>query len=263
MKKFIVYFVMALAMIFSPVAYADDSVTPGIGTLSETSGSTDGGNTITATGVYFSESTTVTVNGTEAAVEYVDANTINITLPPGDAGDADIRVSNNGISFTTSMQGYSYVAPDPEPTPEPTPEPEPAPISAPAPAPQPMSNPAPQIVSVPEPPYVMETEAVEEIVAETITNISHLSGNAYLFYSDDIENLVISTTHDVPQKFVLSKRVDGEWVYIDKSYEFNGFVVFLDTNLELGSTYKVIVEIDGKKTIAAWFDVLEKRYAVI
>lgn len=263
MNKFIVYFVMALAMIFSPVAYADDSVTPGIGTLSETSGSTEGGNTVTATGVYFSESTTVTVNGNEAVVEYIDANTINITLPPGSAGDADIRVSNNGISFTTSMQGYEYVAPDPEPAPEPVPDPEPASISAPAPAPQPMSNPAPQIASVPEPPYVVETEAVEEVVAETITNISYLSDNAYLVYNDNVENLVVSTTYDIPQKFVLLKRVDGEWVYIDKSYEFDGFVVFLDTNLELGSTYKVIVEIDGKKTIAAWFDVLEKRYTVI
>lgn len=264
MKKFIISFILAFSILFAIPAAAQEPI-PGIASLSGSSGETSGGNTISATGVNFSELTTVTVNGTNAVVEYVDSSTINITMPPGDEGLATIYVTNDGLVSTESMGSYTYVAPEPvaEPAPELTPEPTPEPVIV---QPSPTLS-APTSQSIPpttnNSAIISVEEVIEEQVVEESTKTSYLSDNSYILYEDNgTENLIIETQYDVPQKFVLSKRVDGEWIYVDKSYQFDGFVVFLDINLELGGTYKVIVEIDGKKNIAAWFDVLDKRYSV-
>lgn len=271
MKKIIFYAVLAFSMFFAGPALAQEPI-PGIASLSESSGETSGGNTISASGVNFSESTVVTVNGVSADVEYVDSSTINITMPPGDEGEATIYVTNDGLVSTESMGSYTYVAPEPvsEPTPEPEPvvEPTPEPVvdATPSPSSPPPSSPSTQTTTVDETEGAVEPtiEAVEKQVVEETAKTSYLSDNAYILYDDkNNENLVVNTEYEVPQKFVLSKRVNGEWIYVDKSYQFDGVVVFLDTDLELGYTYKVIVEIDGKKTIAAWFDVLTKQYTVI
>lgn len=271
MKKFVISCILAFSMLIAVPAAAQEPI-PGIASISESSGTTSGGNVVSATGVNFSELTTVTVNGVSAGVQYIDSSTINITMPPGSEGRATIYVTNDGLVSTESMGSYTYVAPepvaDPVPEPEPVVEPTPEPVVDTVPAlpapPAPSQN--TQVATIDEPREVVEPtiEAVEKQVVEETAKTSYLSDNAYILYDDNNnENLVVNTEYEVPQKFVLSKRVDGEWIYVDKSYQFDSVVVFLDTNLELGYTYKVIVEIDGKKTIAAWFDVLTKQYTVI
>ena len=235
-------------------AASDPNYPSAIVSVSPTSGYASGGNTVIVSGINFDQDTYVKVANNTVPTTFNSSTELSIVMPSSSPGFVSVAVFDGSVGAVLS-NAYEYV---PDPAPAPAPAPAPVAVS------QPIAASSPEVVQVqpsPTPEPIVE-EASEEVVQQE-DKATYLSDNAYVVVDENnIENLVIKTFFDVPQKFILRQRVDERWIYVDKSYYFNGNVVFLDTNLELGSTYKVIVEIKDKKTIVAWFTVLEKEYTV-
>lgn len=88
------------------------AISPTIGSISPSSGSLDGGATITVSGTGFVPGTALTVGGVAATgISIIDANTLTAILPAYSGGilAADVVV-NNGISNATLSGGFSYQA---------------------------------------------------------------------------------------------------------------------------------------------------------
>jgi hypothetical protein len=260
MKKLFFALPIFISILLPQQALAEEII-PAVISVSSSSDSTEGGQTITVTGANFTSSTQVKIGGVDVEEVFVDSSTITFVSPQMPEGSVYVSASN-GMVAAVLNDAYVYVAPPAPAPPAPAP-PAPAP-PAPVTVSQPVTPSSPEVIQIqpsPTPEPIVE-EAVEEVVQQENKAI-YLSDNAYVVVDENnTENLVIKTFFDVPQKFVLRQRVDDKWIYVDRSYYFNGNVVFLDTNLELGSTYKVIVEIKDKKTIVAWFTILEQRYVV-
>jgi len=256
MKK--ILFICAILFSIAIPGYSHaDEVIPAIISITPNSGTTDGGNSVSISGAAFESSTVIKVNGVSVSINFIDSNNITITMPAGSAGFIDFSASN-GIVAAISNNIYEYVVPIPAPAPSPTPAPTPPPKSPdPAPAPpQSVSEPSPVLVVEQEPSVVSQESYTEDASVDDAVELVDLSKNSYLLYEDGIENLVIENTYNVPNQFLLKERVDGKWVTVSKSYQFNNNVVYLNTNMNIGSTYKVVVRIDGVTTIVSWFKVL-------
>lgn len=257
MKK--IFFIIALlfSSMLSQPAYADE-VIPTITSVSPVSGTTDGGNIVTISGADFTGSTVIKINGVRASVTFVDSSTITLAMPANSAGFVNISAAN-GMVAAVSNNIYEYIspqpaAPSPSPTPTPTPSPSPAPTPSPAPAPAP--DPI-VIIEQPQESLIIEEVSLEaEASLDESTELIDLSNNSYLLYENGVENLIVENVYEVPNQFILKERVNGKWVTVSKSYQFNNNVVYLNTSLNVGSTYKVVVKIDRVTTIVSWFDVL-------
>ncbi len=88
--------------------------TPGISSLSPTSGSTAGGTSVTISGWNLSSPTSVTFAGAAASVSASSATSLTITTPTGAAGAADVVVTTSTGTFTT-RSGFTFIAPTPPP----------------------------------------------------------------------------------------------------------------------------------------------------
>jgi len=252
MKKIFFVIAILIATMFSQPANADE-VIPAIISIAPASGTTDGGTSVTINGAAFTGSTVIKVDGVVAAVTFVNSNTITLAMPAHAAGFVNFSASN-GIVAAISSKIYEYVTPPPVPVPAPAPTPPPVPV--PAPAPEPTSSPIIVIEQQQQDVVSEEILLEEEILVDEVVEVLDLSNNAYLMYEDGIENLVIESIYSIPNQFILKERVKGKWITISKSYQFNNRVVYLDTKMNLGSTYKVVVKIDGLTTIVSWFKVL-------
>jgi hypothetical protein len=80
---------------------------PTITSLSPTSGSTIGGDTITITGTNLSTTTSVTFGGTAASFGVISSTQITAITPPGTAGSVDVTITTTAGSATASG-GYTY-----------------------------------------------------------------------------------------------------------------------------------------------------------
>ena len=237
MKKIFFTVAFLFATMLSQPAHADEII-PAIISISPVSGTTDGGTSVTISGASFTGSTVIKVDGVAASVSFVDSNTITLSMPAHSAGFVDFSASN-GMVAAISSNIYEYVSLPPA-----------APAPAPAPAPA-------VVIEQPQESLVVEEVSLEaEASPDVSTELVDLSRNSYLLYEDRIENLVIENTYNVPNQFLLKERVDGKWTTVSKSYQFNNNVVYLNTNMNVGSTYKVVVKIDGVTTIVSWFKVL-------
>jgi len=256
MKKIFFTVAFLFATMLSQPAHADEII-PAIISISPVSGTTDGGTSVTISGAAFTGSTVIKVDGVAASVSFVDSNTITLSMPAHSAGFVDFSASN-GMVAAISSNIYEYVSPPPA-APAPPPAAPAPPPAAPAPPPAAPSAPAPAVViEQPQESLVVEEVSLEaEASTDVSTELVDLSRNSYLLYEDGIENLVIENVYDIPNQFILKERVDGKWVTVSKSYQFNNNVVYLNTSMNVGSTYKVIVRIDGVTTIVSWFDVLK------
>ena len=252
MKKIFFVIAILIATMFSQPANADE-VIPAIISIAPASGTTDGGTSVTINGAAFTGSTVIKVDGVVAAVTFVNSNTITLAMPAHAAGFVNFSASN-GIVAAISSKIYEYVTPPPVPVPAPAPTPPPVPV--PAPAPEPTSSPTIVIEQQQQDVVSEEILLEEEILVDEVVEVLDLSNNAYLMYEDGIENLIIESIYSIPNQFILKERVKGKWITISKSYQFNNRVVYLDTKMNLGSTYKVVVKIDGLTTIVSWFKVL-------
>jgi len=252
MKKIFFVIAILIATMFSQPANADE-VIPAIISIAPASGTTDGGTSVTINGAAFTGSTVIKVDGVVAAVTFVNSNTITLAMPAHAAGFVNFSASN-GIVAAISSNIYEYVTPPPVPVPAPAPTPPPVPV--PAPAPEPTSSPTIVIEQQQQDVVSEEILLEEEILVDEVVEVLDLSNNAYLMYEDGIENLIIESIYSIPNQFILKERVKGKWITISKSYQFNNRVVYLDTKMNLGSTYKVVVKIDGLTTIVSWFKVL-------
>jgi hypothetical protein len=263
MKK--IFFIIALlfSSMLSQPAYADE-VIPTITSVSPVSGTTDGGNIVTISGADFTGSTVIKINGVRTSVTFVDSSTITLTMPANSAGFVNISAAN-GMVAAVLNNIYEYISPPPAaPSPSPTPSPTPTPTPTPSPTPTPTPSLAPAPAS--EPTIIIEqpqeSSIIEEISLEAELSLDEsielidLSSNSYLLYENGVENLIVENVYEVPNQFILKERVNGKWVTVSKSYQFNNNVVYLNTSLNVGSTYKVVIKIDGVTTIVSWFDVL-------
>jgi hypothetical protein len=276
MKKFFtLIFFSILLMQFQPaLASSDPNYPSAIISISPTFGYESGGNIVTIIGINFDEDTFVRVGGTTAATTFNSSSELSVVMPPKSVGFVSIGVFDGSVGAILP-NSYEYL-PDPTPTPMPTPTPTPTPTLTPTPTP----TPTPTLTAVedysPSSQTTNQTEDVKEQevslhltdqifheVVEESPKTVYLSDNSYVVYGKDYtENIVVKTYLSVPQKFVLRERVNKKWVYVDRSYYFNGKVIFLNTNLKIGSTYKVVVENNNKKTIVSWFTVYKKIYEV-
>jgi hypothetical protein len=84
--------------------------TPTISGLTPTSGSTNGGDTVTITGTNLANTEAVTFGGTPASFGVIDDGTIAAVTPPGAAGAVDVVVTTPGGS-ATDPAAFTYVAP--------------------------------------------------------------------------------------------------------------------------------------------------------
>jgi parallel beta-helix repeat protein len=99
----------------SPNTSADDFTylpPPSVSSLAPAGGPLAGGNTVTITGVSFSDVTSVTFGGTPASsITVINASTLNAVAPAHSAGTVDVRVITlGGTSPNTSADDYAYVA---------------------------------------------------------------------------------------------------------------------------------------------------------
>lgn len=85
---------------------------PRVTSVSPSSGSTTGGNTVTITGTGFSSDATVTIGGVAATgVQVAGSTSITVTTPARTtAGQADVAVTTGGRTSTLT-NGFSFVAP--------------------------------------------------------------------------------------------------------------------------------------------------------
>ena len=93
---------------------------PTVTSISPTSGSTNGGNTVTITGTGFLSGATVKLGGTSsAAVVLVSSTTIAAIAPAHTAGAVSVVVTNTDNKTGTKSAAYTYTAPT-TPNPAPT-----------------------------------------------------------------------------------------------------------------------------------------------
>ena len=93
---------------------------PTVTSISPTSGSTNGGNTVTITGTGFLSGATVKLGGTSsAAVVLVGSTTIAAIAPAHTAGAVSVVVTNTDNKTGTKSAAYTYTAPT-TPNPAPT-----------------------------------------------------------------------------------------------------------------------------------------------
>ena len=83
---------------------------PTITTISPTSGSTNGAQTVTITGANLSTTSSVTIGGLTAPITGSTATTVTVTTPAHAAGAVDVVVTTDYYSVT-SANGFTYVAP--------------------------------------------------------------------------------------------------------------------------------------------------------
>jgi hypothetical protein len=242
-------------MQFQPaLASSDPNYPSAIISISPTFGYESGGNIVTIIGINFDEDTFVRVGGTTAATTFNSSSELSVVMPPKSVGFVSIGVFDGSVGAILT-NSYEYL-PDPTPTPTPTPT-----VGQDY---SPSSQTTNQTEDAKEPEVSLHlTDQSFHGAVEESPKTVYLSDNSYVVYGKDYtENVVVKTYLSVPQKFVLRERVNKKWVYVDKSYYFNGKVIFLNTDLKIGSTYKVIVENNNKKTIVSWFTVYKKIYEV-
>ncbi|MGC0318467.1 IPT/TIG domain-containing protein [Kitasatospora acidiphila] len=83
---------------------------PTISGLSPTSGSTNGGDTVTINGTDLAHTEAVTFGGTPAPFGVIDSNTVTAITPPSSAGLADVAVTTSG-GTATDPGAFTYQAP--------------------------------------------------------------------------------------------------------------------------------------------------------
>ncbi|MFJ2349987.1 IPT/TIG domain-containing protein [Streptomyces antimycoticus] len=84
--------------------------TPTISGLSPSSGSTNGGDTITINGTNLADTKAVTFGGNPAHFGVIDSNTVTAITPPSPAGPADMTVTTPG-GTATDPGAFTYQAP--------------------------------------------------------------------------------------------------------------------------------------------------------
>ncbi len=86
---------------------------PTVTGLGTTSGTMDGGTSVTITGTNFTSGSTVTFGGVAAtSVTYTSSTSLTATAPAGVPGPVDVVVTTaNGMSATTSADQFTYLAP--------------------------------------------------------------------------------------------------------------------------------------------------------
>ena len=90
---------------------------PSVTTVAPSQGSTNGGTVVTISGLAFENATSVHFGGNSTSFSIVNDSTIFATAPPGVAGPVDITVTNpKGVSVTSSVDQFTYVAPPPPST---------------------------------------------------------------------------------------------------------------------------------------------------
>lgn len=89
---------------------------PTITSVSPTSGSQNGGTSVTISGTGFVNGATVTFGGTAATVGTITATTIAVTTPTHIAGTVNVVVTNPDSQSATLTNGFTYTAPAPAPT---------------------------------------------------------------------------------------------------------------------------------------------------
>ena len=82
---------------------------PTIVSLTPTSGSVNGGTSVTITGTNFATTTSVTFGGVAASFGVVNSTTLVAITPPGTAGSVDVIVTTSSGS-ATAVAAYTYVA---------------------------------------------------------------------------------------------------------------------------------------------------------
>lgn len=92
----------------SPLSPTPQS-TPGIGSLSVTSGPTSGGTKIVVTGLNFSVSMTAKLGGLSVSVTYISPTSIEITSPAHGLGPADLVLTNQPSNLSATKAGaFNY-----------------------------------------------------------------------------------------------------------------------------------------------------------
>jgi DNA-binding beta-propeller fold protein YncE len=82
---------------------------PVVNSVTPSSGSTVGGESVTITGTNLASAESVTIGGNSATISSDSASSITVTTPPGNAGPADVVVTTIGGSVTDA-QAFTYVA---------------------------------------------------------------------------------------------------------------------------------------------------------
>jgi hypothetical protein len=134
MKNYSLRFVwifVGLCHVLLPSSNAAAGPAPSLSAISPTSGSVDGGNTVTLSGNKFSAGVKVTFGGVAATdIVVVSQKTIRASAPAHAAGMVAVKVTNANGKSTTLANSYTYVAngTNPDPTPSPTVTPSPTPL---------------------------------------------------------------------------------------------------------------------------------------
>ncbi len=80
-------------------------------TLTPPTGLSTGGSVVTVSGGVFAETTTATVGGVEAAVDYVDASTVEVTVPANPAGAANLQLFTSEPFEQLAAGAFTYLDP--------------------------------------------------------------------------------------------------------------------------------------------------------
>ena len=98
----------------SAVSVSYGQLPPTVSSVTPSSGSINGGDSVTITGTNFYGTPTVTFGGTaSSSVTLVDSNTLSVTTPAGSAGAVDVVVTNPDSQSATLTGGFTYVNPAP------------------------------------------------------------------------------------------------------------------------------------------------------
>lgn len=89
---------------------------PSLSSLTPTSGSVVGNETITLTGSGFSSASVVRIGGALATVASRTSTTLEVLTPAGSEGVVDVAVINPGAQTSTLTGGFTYIAPIAPPT---------------------------------------------------------------------------------------------------------------------------------------------------
>ena len=110
------YAVGGWAEIDAIYVYEDMAPAPAVTAVSESSGSTIGGISITITGTGFAAGATVSIGGSPCSdVVVVSSTEMTCTTPANSSGARDVSVTNPDAQVGTLSNGYTYVTP-PAPT---------------------------------------------------------------------------------------------------------------------------------------------------
>jgi hypothetical protein len=82
---------------------------PTIDTVTPSSGSINGGNSLTITGTNLVSTSSVTFGGTPGAFGVINSTTISVITPANSAGSVDIVVTTNAGS-STAVEAYTYIS---------------------------------------------------------------------------------------------------------------------------------------------------------